>query len=192
MAITFIDLENAYATIPRDMTMGTLGWMGVPEALIPLLFIAVVDLISRKMCTKVILRKLLYTGGLAIEADGEANLQEQLIEWKDIFSRHGLRVRLERTEVMWMEHRKREQYIILVVKKLKERDSFVYLGGAICGVDSWPISKRKTFACGFDVSVGVHLTQGKGNFLYSAVSIPQKMCELIKYHPFVGTVNPML
>ena len=28
-------------------------------------------------------------------------------------------------------------------KKLKQRDSFFYLGGAICGVDSSPISKRK-------------------------------------------------
>ena len=32
MAIKFIDLKNAYATIPREMTMGTLGWMWVPEA----------------------------------------------------------------------------------------------------------------------------------------------------------------
>ena len=64
------------------------------EALIPLLFIAVVELISRKICTKDILRKLLYAYGLEVVADGEATLQEQLIEWKDIFSRHGLRVRL--------------------------------------------------------------------------------------------------
>ena len=33
--------------------------------------------------------------------DWEANLQKQLIEWKDIFSRDGLRVRLVKTEVMW-------------------------------------------------------------------------------------------
>ena len=32
MAIKFIDLENAYATIPTEMTMGTLGWKGVLEA----------------------------------------------------------------------------------------------------------------------------------------------------------------
>ena len=40
-------------------------------------------------------------------ADGEANLQEQLNEWKDIFSRHGLRVRLVETEVMWVGFRRR-------------------------------------------------------------------------------------
>ena len=30
MAIRFIYLEKAYATISREMTMGTLIWMGVP------------------------------------------------------------------------------------------------------------------------------------------------------------------
>ena len=156
MAIKFIDLEKAYAAIPREMTMGTLGWMAVPEAevrmvertdedtksrvlcgpgvsgepkvnvgetqgsaLIPFLFNAVVELISRQICTKDTLQKLLYAYGLSVVADGEATLQEQVTEWKDIFSRHGLRVRLEKTGVMWVGHRKKEQYIILDVKKLK-------------------------------------------------------------------------
>ena len=98
MAIRFIYLEKAYATTPREMTMGTLRWVGVPEgevrlvegtyedakcrvlcepgvsgesivnvgltqgsALSPLLFIAVMKLISKKICTKDILRKLLYS-----------------------------------------------------------------------------------------------------------------------------------
>ena len=101
----------------------------------PLLFIAVVELISRKICIKVILKKLLYAGGLAMVEDEEANLQE----WKDIFSRHGLVVCLMKTVVTWMEHRRKELYIHLDGKKLKQSDSFVYLGGAICGVDSSPI-----------------------------------------------------
>ncbi len=32
MAIKFIYLDNASATIPRELTMETLGWMGVPGA----------------------------------------------------------------------------------------------------------------------------------------------------------------
>ena len=64
--------------------MGTLGWIGAPEAdikvnvgrtqgsaFIQLLFIAVVALICRKICTKDILRKLLYACDLAVVADGK-------------------------------------------------------------------------------------------------------------------------
>ena len=32
MALGFIDFEKAYDTVPRDMAMATLRWMGVPEA----------------------------------------------------------------------------------------------------------------------------------------------------------------
>ena len=32
MALGFIDLEKAYDTVPIDMAMATLRWMGVPEA----------------------------------------------------------------------------------------------------------------------------------------------------------------
>ena len=36
------------------------------------------------------------------------------------------------------------------------------------------LKNGKPLGCGLDVGVGVQLTKGKGNFLYSAVSIPQK------------------
>ena len=69
-------------------------------------------------------------------------------------------------------------------KKLKQRDSFAYLGGAICGVNSSPFSKNgKPLGCGLDVGVGVQLTKGKGNLLYSAVSIPQKNVSTYKVSP---------
>ena len=45
------------------------------SALSPLLFIAVVEMISRKICIKLVLQKLSYAGGLAVVDDGEANLQ---------------------------------------------------------------------------------------------------------------------
>ena len=32
MALSFIDLEKAYDTVPREVAMATLRWMGVPEA----------------------------------------------------------------------------------------------------------------------------------------------------------------
>ena len=46
-----------------------------------------------------------------------AHLEEQLIVWKDImFSRFGLRVRLEKTEVMWVGQRRKELEIHLDAK----------------------------------------------------------------------------
>ena len=31
-ALGFVDLEKAFDTVPREMVMATLRWMGVPEA----------------------------------------------------------------------------------------------------------------------------------------------------------------
>ena len=55
------------------------------SALSPLLFIAVVEVISRKASTRDILRKLLYSDDLAVVADSEADLQERLVDWKKSF-----------------------------------------------------------------------------------------------------------
>ena len=51
------------------------------SALSPLLFIGVVEVISRKASTRDILCKLLYTDDLAVVVDSEADLQERLIDW---------------------------------------------------------------------------------------------------------------
>ena len=32
MALGFVDLEKAFDTVPREMVMATLRWMGLPEA----------------------------------------------------------------------------------------------------------------------------------------------------------------
>ena len=102
MALGFADLEKAFDTVPREMVIATLRWMGVPEAelrmvegtfekttarvvvgegaseefevkiglrpgsvLSPLLFIAVLDLTSRKLVMKDAMKK----GGRLEEED---------------------------------------------------------------------------------------------------------------------------
>ena len=117
MALGFVDLEKAFDTVPREMVMATLRWMGVPEAevrkvegtdekttarvvvgegaseefevkiglrpgsvLSPLLFISVLDLISRKTVMKDAMKKLLYADDLALVANGKQQLQETLEE----------------------------------------------------------------------------------------------------------------
>ena len=98
MVLGFVDLEKAFDTVPREMVMATLRWMGVPEAevrmaegtyenttvrvvvgegaseefevkiglthgslLSPMLFMTVLDLISRKTVVKDAMKKLLYS-----------------------------------------------------------------------------------------------------------------------------------
>ena len=139
MALGFVDLEKAFDTVPREMVMATLRWMGVPEAgvrmvegtydkttarvvvgegaseefevkiglrqgsvLSPLLFIAVLDLISRKTMVKDALKKLLYADDLALVANDKQELQETLEEWNGLFTRHGLKINVGKTEVLHM------------------------------------------------------------------------------------------
>ena len=165
MALGFVGLEKAFDTVPREMVMATLGWMGIPEAevrmvegtyekttarvvvgegaseefevniglrqgsvLSPLLFIAVLDLISRKTVAKDAMKKLLYADDLALLANGKQELQETLEEWNGLFTRQ-----VEKTEVLHIGLQSEELDIELEGKKLTQGDSFVYLGGAVCG-----------------------------------------------------------
>ena len=169
MALGFIDLEKAFDTVPREMVMATLPWMGVPEAevrmvegtpekttarvvvgegaseefevkiglrqgsvLSPLLFIAVLDLVSRKTVVKDAVNKLLYVEDLALVANGKQELQETMEEWNGLVTKHGLKLNLEKTEVLHIGHQREELDIELEGNTLTQRDSFVYLGGAVC------------------------------------------------------------
>ena len=103
------------------------------SVLSPLLFIAVLDLISRKTVVKDAMKKLLYADGMALLANGKQELQEILEEWNGLFTRNGLKLNLKKTEVLHIGHQKEELDIELEGKKLTQRDSFVYLGVAVCG-----------------------------------------------------------
>ena len=85
-----------------------------------MLFIAVVEVISRKTSTGDIFCKLIDADDLAVVANSEADLQEQWVEWKEIFGRHGLRVSLEKTEVLWVGQQNNDLDIGLEVKKQKQ------------------------------------------------------------------------
>ena len=101
------------------------------SALSPLLFIMVMEIISRKISTKDILRKMMYADVLAIIAESKQDLQEVLEEWKGVFEKHGLRMSLEKTEVMWVGHQREVLNIRLDGKEIKQVDGFVYLGGMV-------------------------------------------------------------
>ena len=90
------------------------------SVLSPLLFIAVLDLISRKTVAKDAMKKLLYAEGLALVANGKHELQETLEEWKGLFTRHGLTINLEKTEVLHIGHHREELDIELEGEKLTQ------------------------------------------------------------------------
>ena len=79
------------------------------------------------------LKKLLYADDLALVANGKQELQETLEEWNGLFTRHGLKINVEKTEVLHIGLQREELDIALEGKKLTHGDSFVYLGGAVCG-----------------------------------------------------------
>ena len=85
---------------------------------------------------------------LAVVADSEADLQERLIDLKEIFDKHGLSVSLEKMEVLWVGQQKKDLDIKLDGKKLNQRDSFVYLGGAVCGDGSTETEIRRRVQAG--------------------------------------------
>ena len=62
----------------------------------PLLFIAVLDLISRKTVVTDAMKKLLYADDLARVANGKQELQETMEEWNGLFTKHGLKLNLEK------------------------------------------------------------------------------------------------
>ena len=168
MPLGFVDLEKASHTVPREMVMAALRWMGVPEAevrmvegtyekttarvvvgegaleefevknglrqgsvLSPLLFIAVLELISRKTVVKDAMKKLLYADELV--TNGKQELHETMEEWNGLFIKHWLKLNLEKTELLHIGHQREELDIELEGKILNQHDSFVYLGGAVCG-----------------------------------------------------------
>ena len=104
------------------------------SVLSPLLFTAVLDLTSRKTLVKDAMKKLLYADDLALMMNGKQELQETMKEWNGLFiKKNGLKLNLEKTEVLHIGHQREELDIELEGKKLNQRDSFVCLGGAVCG-----------------------------------------------------------
>ena len=73
----------------------------------------------------------MYADDLAIIAESKQDLQEVLEKWKGVFEKHGLRMSLEKTEVMWVGHQRKELNIRLDGMEIMQVDGFVYLGGMV-------------------------------------------------------------
>ena len=77
------------------------------SVLSPLLFIMVMEIISRKISTKDILRKMIYADDLAIIPESKQDLQVVLEEWKGVFekTRTENEPREDKSDVGWTPER---------------------------------------------------------------------------------------
>ena len=89
------------------------------------------ELISRKISTTDALMKIMYADDLVIVAEHREELQGALEEWNDMFKKHGLKMNLDKTEVIWVGKQREELNIRLEEKDIKQVTNFVYLGGNI-------------------------------------------------------------
>ena len=80
--------------------------------------------VSRKISTKDVLRKKVYAGDLVIIAERKQELHEMLEEWKGVFEKHGLRMSLDKRELMWVGHQRENINIGLDGKEIKQMDGF--------------------------------------------------------------------
>ena len=67
-----------------------------------------------------LLRKMMYADDLTIIARSKQEQQEVFEEWKGVFKKHGLRLSLEKTEMMWVGHQREELNIRLDGKEIKQ------------------------------------------------------------------------
>ena len=67
-------------------------------------------------------------------ADNKEDLQKTLQEWSNTFRKHGLRINLEKTEVMWIGEQEIDLHVDVDGKTIKQVNSFIYLGSTVCEV----------------------------------------------------------
>ena len=89
------------------------------------------ELISRKISTTDAMKKIMYADDLVIVAEHREELQDALEEWNEMFKKHGLKMNLDKTEVMWVGKHREELNIRLEGKGVKQVNNFMYLGGNI-------------------------------------------------------------
>ena len=78
------------------------------SVLSPLLFIAILVLISRNTVMKDAITKLIHADDLVLMANCKQELLETLDEWNGLFARHGVKLSLEKTGVLHAGHQGEE------------------------------------------------------------------------------------
>ena len=83
-----------------------------------------------------------------IVAENREELQGVLKECNDMFKKHGLKMNLDKTEVMWVGKQRQELNIRLEEKDIKQVKNFVYLGGNISENGRVDVEDRRRIQAG--------------------------------------------
>ena len=93
----------------------------------------------------------MYADDLVIVAEHREELQGALEEWNDMFKKqksHGLKMNLDKTEVMWVGKQREELNIRLEEKYVKQVNNLVYIGGNISENGSVDVEVRRRIQAG--------------------------------------------
>ena len=70
------------------------------SSLSPLIFIMVMQLVRRKVSLRGSIGRPVYADDFAVVVESGRQMQEVLGEWKEVFGKQGLKMSMEKTEVM--------------------------------------------------------------------------------------------
>ena len=90
----------------------------------------------------------MYADDLVIVAEHREELQGALEEWNEMFKKHGLKMSLDKTEVMWVGKHREELNIRLEGKDIKQVKNCVYLGGNISENGRMEVEVRRRIQAG--------------------------------------------
>ena len=68
----------------------------------PLMFVMVMELVSKKVSLMCSIGRILHADDLAVVVESGREMQKVLGEWKEAFGKHGLKMSMEKTEVIWV------------------------------------------------------------------------------------------
>ena len=81
------------------------------RTLSPLMLIMVMELVSRQVSLIGSMGRMLYVDDVAVVVESGQEMQEVLGEWREAFAKHGLKMSMEKTEVMWVGQQRKQMNI---------------------------------------------------------------------------------
>ena len=152
------------------------------SALSPFLFVIVMDVLSEGIRNDE-LWELLYADDLVITADSEEELQRRVEDWQESLERGGLKVNVDKTEVMVNSKEGRDRIVIQEVRgsELKQVEKFKYLGSTL----------DHTGGCEADVENRIKAAWAKWKEV-SGVVCDRKMPRKVKVKIYCTVIRPVL